>query len=87
MRQKINSPVLNADLVGEGGGVHEQKMQDWSWKGFKAENTSYSSGSSSAKTETRYPTQRFQPATASCQGAEAKDTQYSAVVRAEHHWE
>ncbi|KAB0395416.1 hypothetical protein E2I00_020091, partial [Balaenoptera physalus] len=31
-------------------------------------------------TETRHPTQCFQPATASCRGSEAKDTQYFAMI-------
>ena len=59
-------------LGGEGGGVHEENTLDGRWHGFKAENSRYSSGTSSSKTETRDSTQ-FPARNASCRGAEPKE--------------
>ena len=74
LKNKLSGP--KCWLGGKWGGVHEENTQDGSWKRFKAESSSYSSGSSSSKTETRHSTQ-FPARNASCRGAEPKEAQYT----------
>ena len=73
-KNKLSGP--KCWLGGKWGGVHEENTQDGSWKRFKAESSSYSSGSSCSKTETRHSTQ-FPALNASCRGAEPKEAQYT----------